>query len=173
MHPSGKMPAYEFNFSDVNPPVHAWACWRVYKMTGPRRQARPGVSGQRVSEAAPGFHLVGQSQGPDGPEHLFGRIPGAGQHRPVRSIQAAAQRRVHCRRPMRPPGWPSSAARCCRWPWNWPGTTQPTRTWPPSSSSTSSPSPTPSTRSAARGLWDEDGRLLLRPDSVRGRDRGR
>lgn len=36
MHPNGQLPAYEFNFSDVNPPVHAWACWRVYKMTGPR-----------------------------------------------------------------------------------------------------------------------------------------
>ncbi len=35
MHPSGKIPAYEFNFSDVNPPVHAWACWRVYKITAP------------------------------------------------------------------------------------------------------------------------------------------
>jgi hypothetical protein len=35
MHPSGKMPAYEFNFSDVNPPVHAWACWRVYKIACP------------------------------------------------------------------------------------------------------------------------------------------
>src|SRR3984957_17747522 len=28
MHPSGQMPAYEFEFSDVNPPVHAWAAWR-------------------------------------------------------------------------------------------------------------------------------------------------
>ncbi|MEM9415348.1 MAG: glucosidase [Planctomycetota bacterium] len=36
MHPNGQIPAYEFNFSDVNPPVHAWAVWRVYKMTGPR-----------------------------------------------------------------------------------------------------------------------------------------
>jgi hypothetical protein len=36
MHPNGQMPAYEWNFSDVNPPVHAWASWRVYKMTGPR-----------------------------------------------------------------------------------------------------------------------------------------
>ncbi|HZT30456.1 MAG TPA: glucosidase [Bryobacteraceae bacterium] len=36
MHPNGQMPAYEFAFSDVNPPVHAWACWRVYKMTAPR-----------------------------------------------------------------------------------------------------------------------------------------
>ena len=31
MHPNGQMPAYEFAFSDVNPPVHAWACWRVYQ----------------------------------------------------------------------------------------------------------------------------------------------
>jgi hypothetical protein len=38
MHPNGQMPAYEFAFSDVNPPVHAWACWRVYKMSGPRGQ---------------------------------------------------------------------------------------------------------------------------------------
>ena len=36
LHPNGQMPAYEFALSDVNPPVHAWACWRVYKMTGPR-----------------------------------------------------------------------------------------------------------------------------------------
>ncbi|WP_437226339.1 MGH1-like glycoside hydrolase domain-containing protein [Planctomicrobium sp. SH661] len=36
MHPNGQLPAYEFAFSDVNPPVHAWACWRVYKMTGNR-----------------------------------------------------------------------------------------------------------------------------------------
>src|ERR1051325_5852288 len=33
MHPNGQLPAYEFAFGDVNPPVHAWACWRVYKMT--------------------------------------------------------------------------------------------------------------------------------------------
>jgi hypothetical protein len=38
MHPNGQMPAYEWNFSDVNPPVHAWACWRVYTMTGPPDQ---------------------------------------------------------------------------------------------------------------------------------------
>ncbi len=36
MHPNGQQPAYEYEFSDVNPPVHAWAAWRVYKMTGPR-----------------------------------------------------------------------------------------------------------------------------------------
>jgi hypothetical protein len=36
MHPNGQIPAYEFVFSDVNPPVHAWAAWRIYKMTGAR-----------------------------------------------------------------------------------------------------------------------------------------
>ena len=29
-HPNGQVPAYEWNFDDVNPPVHAWAAWRVY-----------------------------------------------------------------------------------------------------------------------------------------------
>jgi hypothetical protein len=38
MHPNGQIPAYEFAFGDVNPPVHAWAVWRVYKMTGSRGQ---------------------------------------------------------------------------------------------------------------------------------------
>ena len=32
MHPNGQLPAYEWNLSDVNPPVHAWATWRVYQM---------------------------------------------------------------------------------------------------------------------------------------------
>ena len=32
MHPNGQLPAYEWSFSDVNPPVHAWATWRVYEI---------------------------------------------------------------------------------------------------------------------------------------------
>ena len=32
MHPNGQIPAYEWNFSDVNPPVHAFAAWRIYKI---------------------------------------------------------------------------------------------------------------------------------------------
>ncbi|MFN0127304.1 MAG: MGH1-like glycoside hydrolase domain-containing protein [Verrucomicrobiales bacterium] len=36
MHPNGQIPAYEFAFGDVNPPVHAWAAWRVYKISGKR-----------------------------------------------------------------------------------------------------------------------------------------
>jgi hypothetical protein len=38
MHPNGQIPAYEFAFGDVNPPVHAWAAWRVYKISAPAGQ---------------------------------------------------------------------------------------------------------------------------------------
>jgi hypothetical protein len=37
MHPNGQLPAYEWAFGDVNPPVHAWAAWRVYKIDKKRR----------------------------------------------------------------------------------------------------------------------------------------
>lgn len=33
MHPNGQIPAYEWAFGDVNPPVHAWACYRVYQIS--------------------------------------------------------------------------------------------------------------------------------------------
>jgi hypothetical protein len=36
-HPSGQIPAYEWEFSDLNPPVQAWAVWRVYNMDRLRR----------------------------------------------------------------------------------------------------------------------------------------
>src|SRR3954454_11513683 len=39
MHPNGQLPAYEWAFGDVNPPVHAWAAWRVYEID---RDARGG-----------------------------------------------------------------------------------------------------------------------------------
>jgi mannosylglycerate hydrolase MGH1-like protein len=47
MHPNGQLPAYEWNFSDVNPPVHAWAALRVFEID---RQAR---------------HAAGDRSGPD------------------------------------------------------------------------------------------------------------
>ena len=37
MHPNGQLPAYEWSYGDVNPPVHAWAAWRVYKVEKKRR----------------------------------------------------------------------------------------------------------------------------------------
>jgi hypothetical protein len=42
MHPNGQVPAYEFAFGDVNPPVQAWAAWRVYKIAAPYGQRDRG-----------------------------------------------------------------------------------------------------------------------------------
>ncbi|MBV7329862.1 glucosidase [Chloroflexi bacterium TSY] len=40
MHPNGALPAYEWAFGDVNPPVHAWATWRLYKIDA-RQSGKP------------------------------------------------------------------------------------------------------------------------------------
>jgi hypothetical protein len=39
MHTNGQMPAYEWNSSDVNPPVYAWASWRVFQIDRKQRGA--------------------------------------------------------------------------------------------------------------------------------------
>lgn len=46
MHPNGQLPAYEWAFGDVNPPVHAWAAWRVFQLDRKqRRLAKPADPG--------------------------------------------------------------------------------------------------------------------------------
>ncbi len=51
MHPNGQLPAYEWNFSDVNPPVHAWAAWQAYKIASRRDPLQHDGGGVR----RPGF----------------------------------------------------------------------------------------------------------------------
>jgi mannosylglycerate hydrolase MGH1-like protein len=51
-HPNGQLPAYEWEFSDLNPPVHAWACWRVYLM----RKERTGAGSREFLERS--FHKL-------------------------------------------------------------------------------------------------------------------
>jgi hypothetical protein len=53
MHPNGQLPAYEWAFGDVNPPVHAWAAWRVYQMD---RQYRGGKGDRAFLERV--FHRL-------------------------------------------------------------------------------------------------------------------
>jgi len=52
MHPNGQLPAYEWALGDVNPPVHAWAAWRVYKIEKRRR----GVGDRQFLERV--FHKL-------------------------------------------------------------------------------------------------------------------
>jgi hypothetical protein len=51
-HPNGQIPAYEWEFSDLNPPVHAWAVWRVYNMA----RIRTGVADRGFLERC--FHKL-------------------------------------------------------------------------------------------------------------------
>jgi hypothetical protein len=53
MHPNGQIPAYEWAFGDVNPPVHAWAAHRVYKIEQKRRD---GVGDRKFLERV--FHKL-------------------------------------------------------------------------------------------------------------------
>ena len=85
MHPNGQIPAYEWAFSDVNPPVHAWAAWRVYKI----EQKRTGVGDREFLERV--FHKLllnftwwVNRKDAGGQERLSRRLPGAGQHRRLR-----------------------------------------------------------------------------------------
>jgi len=48
MHPNGQLPAYEWAFGDVNPPVHAWAAWRVYKIDKKRNGKGDRIFLERV-----------------------------------------------------------------------------------------------------------------------------
>jgi hypothetical protein len=52
MHPNGQLPAYVWAFGDVNPPVHAWAAWRIYKID---RRIR-GVADRKFLERV--FHKL-------------------------------------------------------------------------------------------------------------------
>ena len=52
MHPNGQLPAYEWQFDDVNPPVHAWAAWRIYQAD----RARTGIADRPFLERV--FHKL-------------------------------------------------------------------------------------------------------------------
>ena len=112
MHPNGQIPAYEWNFSDVNPPVHAWAALRVFELDG----------GTDFAFLARIFHklLINFTWWVNSKDHgrqqpVPGRLHGAGQHRPARPLDPAAASWDTWSRPTPPHGW-----RCTRWTcWRW------------------------------------------------------
>ena len=95
LHPNGQIPAYEWNFGDVNPPVHAWATIFTYRLEKAQHgRGRHRVAQALLPEAAAELHLVGQPQGPHRAERVRGRLPRPRQHRRVRPQRAAADRRL-------------------------------------------------------------------------------
>ncbi len=97
MHPSGQLPAYEWALGDVNPPVHAWASWRVFQID---RKQRGDIGDIRFLERM--FHKLVinftwwvNRKDMRRQQRLPGRIPRPGQYRLVRSQRAAANRQAH------------------------------------------------------------------------------
>ena len=120
MHPSGQMPAYEFGFGDVNPPVHAWACWRVYKMTG-RRGHRDRLFLTRVfQKLLINFTWWVNRKDVDGQESLRRRLSRPGQHRRLRPLEAAARRRRSGTGRRHGLDGLLLRRRCSPWRWSWP-----------------------------------------------------
>jgi hypothetical protein len=60
MNPKGQLPAYEWNFSDVNPPVQAWAALAVFRIDGAKDFRFPRT---RLQQAADQLYMVGQPRG--------------------------------------------------------------------------------------------------------------
>ena len=82
MHPSGKLPAYEWAFGDVNPPVHAWAALKVFP---DRRLYQLRLPGPRLSQASHQLHMV-VNRGRPRRQYLRGRLSRTRQHRTLRSL---------------------------------------------------------------------------------------
>ena len=151
MHPNGQIPAYEWAFGDVNPPVHAWAALRVFEIDGGRDY---DFLARVHAQAAAQLHLVGQPQGRRRQQRLRGRLPRAW----TTSARSTGRRALPVAGVLEQSdgtGWMAMyalnllemalrAGRC---------TTGPTRTSPPSSSSTSRTSPT---AAYEQGLWDDE-----------------
>ena len=109
-HPSGQIPAYEWEFSDLNPPVHAWAVWRVYNMD----RIRSGQADREFLEKC--FHklLINFAWWVNkvdraGQQRLRGRLPRPRQHHRDRPQRAAARRGACSSSPTPRAGWGCSA----------------------------------------------------------------
>ncbi|WP_198026472.1 hypothetical protein [Bradyrhizobium sp. ARR65] len=112
MHPNGQLPAYDWNFGDVNPPVQAWATLAVFRIDGGTDFA---FSGSRFLKALDQLHLVGKSRRRMWRQRVRGRL----SRDSTTSARSTARR---CSLPamcwssrMAPPGWPSSVSTCWRW----------------------------------------------------------
>ena len=94
LHPNGQIPAYEWNFSDVNPPVHAFATLFLHR-TEQALRGEVDLDFLKVDlqQARAELHLVGQPQGPLRQERVRGRLPRPRQHRRVRPQRPAPYRR--------------------------------------------------------------------------------
>ncbi len=137
LHPNGQLPAYEWNFGDVNPPVHAWATMQLYVMDKERRDGAGDIEFLKYafSKLLVNFTWWVNRKDRTGANVFEGGFLGLDNigvfDRSRRCPPAATSTR-----PTAPPGWCSSASRCCASPSSWRCTSRCTRSSSRSSSST-------------------------------------
>ena len=93
-HPNGQIPAYEWNFGDVNPPVHAWATLIPLQNGADARPGGPAFPGTIVSGIDAELQLVGQPQGSRRAQRVRRGISRSRQHRRIRPKCAAPHGRL-------------------------------------------------------------------------------
>jgi len=129
LHPTGQIPAYEWNFSDVNPPVQAWATIFLYRM-------EQAVRGQTDLDFLK--RMFGRLTSNFGwwvnRKDRFGRslFEGGFLGLDISVFLTAAHRcppAAIWNKPTAPPGWPCSARTCSRLPLSSPRTIRSTRSW--------------------------------------------
>ncbi len=114
LHPNGQIPAYEWNFSDVNPPVHAWAVWQVYQTD--KRKNREGdldFLERSFQKLLLNFTWWVNRKDADGTNVFEGGFLG------LDNIGVFDR----SNRPMPQAGWLCFLSTCCKFRWNWPTTT--------------------------------------------------
>ena len=90
-HPNGALPAYEWSFDDVNPPVHALAALAVWQIDGAPGHRVPRAD---LPQAAAQLHVVAQPRGRRGQRPVLGRLPGARQPERLRPVAPAGGRQA-------------------------------------------------------------------------------
>jgi hypothetical protein len=119
MHPNGQIPAYEWNFGDVNPPVHAWSTIFTYRL----EQARKGEGDREWLKSSFQKMLLNFTWWVNRKDRS-GRNVFEGGFLGLYNI-GVFDRSAPCRpaaiwnRPMAPPGWRCSARTCSKSPWSW------------------------------------------------------
>ena len=88
-HPNGALPAYEWDFGDVNPPVQAWAALEVFVIDGGRDI---DFLSQIFDKLLVNFTWWVNLAGRDRVEPVRGRVPRAGQHRAAGPLPPAGRR---------------------------------------------------------------------------------
>jgi hypothetical protein len=118
IHPNGQIPAYEWNFGDVNPPVHAWATWLVYQ-SDKQRRGTGDITFLKMAfnKLVLNFTWWVNRKDPGGRNVFEGGFLGLDN--------IGVWNRLTVR-----PGWHSSARTCWTSPLNWGSTIRSMKRWP-------------------------------------------